>query len=131
MPIRPVDQARELITHLADDQTDTMLPAVLHFGNVLRAQREPWLAIDQIRGRWTAAFDAFAVVARVRCNDIDALIARFSLAAQVDTGPAARCCQTQAVSAYLHQEHAGGEWFDRGVLLALISGTSPPRPQPR
>ncbi|WP_051166369.1 aminoglycoside phosphotransferase family protein [Amycolatopsis orientalis] len=131
LPARAVDQARELITHLADDRTTTMLHADLHFGNVLRARREPWLAIDPVGWRGTAAFDAFTVVARARRSDLAALITRFSLAAQIDPGLAARCCQARAVSAYLHQEHTGGEWFDRGVLLSLISGTSPPRPQLR
>lgn len=132
VPTREVDRARELIAQLADDRTATMLHADLHFGNVLRAEREPWLAIDPIGWRGTAAFDAFTVVAKTTpTRDLAGLITRFSHAAQVDPELAERCCQARAVTAYLHQEHVGGEWFDRDVLLALISGTSPPRPWPR
>jgi streptomycin 6-kinase len=63
LPARAIDQAREVIAALADDRTDTMVHADLHFGNVLRAEREPWLAIDPVGWRGTAAFDAFTVVA--------------------------------------------------------------------
>ncbi|MFD2472632.1 aminoglycoside phosphotransferase family protein [Amycolatopsis silviterrae] len=103
LPEREVDQARELIADLADDRTGTMLHGDLHFGNVLRARREPWLAIDPAGWRGTAAFDAFTVVAKMkRAYDLNALITRFSQAAQTDPGLAARCCQARAVSAYLH-----------------------------
>ena len=43
---RALDRARKTIQHLAADETPTMLHGDLHFGNILRSHREPWLTID-------------------------------------------------------------------------------------
>ncbi|MFF5082529.1 aminoglycoside phosphotransferase family protein [Actinoplanes sp. NPDC000266] len=47
IPQRMVDKAAELFDDLcADAPRETVLHGDLHHGNVLRAEREPWLAID-------------------------------------------------------------------------------------
>ena len=47
IPRRMVERAAELFDHLCDSAPrETLLHGDLHHGNVLRAGREPWLAID-------------------------------------------------------------------------------------
>jgi streptomycin 6-kinase len=61
--------------------TDVLLATDLHAGNVLRAQREPWLVIDPKPFVGDPAYDAtqhlFNCAARLR-SDPDFLIRRFS-----------------------------------------------------
>lgn len=63
-----VDAARGLAAELGDQDHDVLVHADLHYGNVLAASREPWLAVDPraVRGRpefsvpellWTRADD--------------------------------------------------------------------------
>lgn len=121
-----VDRARSTITELADDHTPTMLHGDLHVGNVLRAEREPWLAIDPKGWSGTAAHDTFTVIAagstglRGEPNVEEALrlrIDRFAAAAGIDPELALACSQARAVSSYLYQLQRDGEWFDRRLLL--------------
>jgi streptomycin 6-kinase len=126
---RTIERARELIEYLARDRTATMLHADLHFGNVLRSSREPWLVIDPKGWTGTAAFDAFTVIAGrrrelERVDDLAATIAdriaRFSRACGVDSDLALRCCQARAASTYLHQIQHAGDWFDLDFLRCLL-----------
>lgn len=123
---KAVDRARSTITELADDHTPTMLHGDLHVGNVLRAQREPWLAIDPKGWSGTAAHDTFTVIAagstglREEPNVEEALrlrIDRFAAAAGIDPELALACSQARAVSSYLYQLQRDGEWLDRRLLL--------------
>lgn len=45
IPHRLVEQATALARELAEEPTDTVIHGNLHYGNVLAAGREPWLAI--------------------------------------------------------------------------------------
>ncbi|MBD2759265.1 kinase [Yimella sp. cx-573] len=58
VPRRFTDQAQSLIRELRSDDIDrSLVHQDLHFANVLRAQREPWLAIDpkSVAGEWEFA----------------------------------------------------------------------------
>ncbi|MBO2458137.1 aminoglycoside phosphotransferase family protein [Actinomadura violacea] len=130
LPVGAVDRARDVIRELAADTTLTMLHGDLHYGNILKASREPWLAVDPQGRRGTAAFDAFTVIAerssRLEGNAdpraaILARIRRYSMAADVDAELALACCQARATSAYLHQRASNGDWFDLDFLRHLIA----------
>jgi streptomycin 6-kinase len=60
LPRRFVEQARSLLSDLVTDVAidSRMVDTDLHFGNVLAAERQPWLAIDP---KPLAADPAFAV----------------------------------------------------------------------
>ncbi|QNP70913.1 kinase [Streptomyces roseirectus] len=46
MPDRVLDFARATVRDLGRDQPDTLVHGDLHARNILRAEREPWLAVD-------------------------------------------------------------------------------------
>jgi len=126
-----LDQARDTIEHLAVDKTATMLHGDLHFGNILRSRREPWLTIDPKGWFGTAAFDAFTVIAGGRDQlsigeglhaAIVGRVRRFATAARVDLDLALACCQARAVSAYLYQLDRPGAWFDAELLKVIAHG---------
>lgn len=124
-PHAAVERARCAIRTLASDTTPTLLHGDLHFRNVLRAEREPWLAIDPTGWRGTAAYDAFTVAAGGRnawrgVRDVESelrkRIRRFSAAAGVDNDVALACTQARATSSYLYQRSTAGTWFDLDML---------------
>lgn len=128
-PARALDRARETIAALGGDRTTTLLHGDLHDGNVLAADREPWLAIDPKGWRGTAAYDAFTVIAgrpgQLRATDdldrqLRARIRRYSAAAGVDHDLAAACCQARATSSLLYQQASSGNWFDEELLRRLV-----------
>ncbi len=128
-PARAVDRARETIAALGGDRTTTLLHRDLHDGNVLAADREPWLAIDPKGWRGTAAYDAFTVIAGRAgqlhpTDDLDrqvrARIRRYSAAAGVDHDLAAACCQARATSSLLYQQAASRNWFEEELLRRLV-----------
>jgi streptomycin 6-kinase len=108
LPGRVLDAAVETIDLFADDPTVTMLHGDLHCANVLRADREPWLAIDPKGLAGSAAWDA-ATIVRDRpdelAGDLAAVLHRrldaFSEAAEVDPQLARRATQARAVSSAL------------------------------
>lgn len=127
----PVDRARQTIRLLSLDTTATMLHGDLHFGNVLAAEREPWLAIDPKGWSGDAAYDAFTVVAGGRdelqgrsdlYRAVKDRVDRFAAAAQIDPDLALACCQARAVSSYLYEHLVSGSWFDLELLEAIIHG---------
>ena len=131
LPGRALDQARETIQHLAADETSTMLHGDLHYGNILRSHREPWLTIDPKGWFGTAAFDAFtvAVGGREQLSLDDGLhaafkrrVRRFAAAARVNPDLALACCQARAVSSYLYQLTIPRVWFDAEFLEVIALG---------
>lgn len=117
LPPDVLDRARETIGALAADRTSTMLHGDLHAGNVLSADREPWLAIDPKGWRGTAAYDAFTVVASnpaelAAAPDLGRAmrerIHRFARAAGVDGSLAVACAQARATSSSLYERLHGG-----------------------
>ena len=132
LPGRAIRRALETIEHLAGDETATMLHGDLHFGNIMSADREPWLTIDPKGWSGTAAFDAFTViiggrdaltVGPRRDADIAQRISRFAAAASVDPDLAAACCQARAVSTYFYQL----QFPDPGVDLELARALAIPK----
>jgi streptomycin 6-kinase len=107
LPQQVVGAAAETIRVLGLDETATLLHGDLHFANVLRSDREPWLAIDPKGYAGTAAFDA-ATIVRDRPEELfaaadlrKALLRRieiFSEAAEVDRELAVRATQARMVS---------------------------------
>lgn len=131
LPARALDQARETIQHLAADETTTMLHGDLHYRNILRSHREPWLTIDPKGWFGTAAFDAFTVAAGGReqlgiDGGLHAAIKRrvrqFAAAARVNGDLALACCQARAVSSYLYQLTIPRVWFDAEFLKVIALG---------
>lgn len=126
-----IAQARRTMHYLADDATSTMLHGDLHFGNILRSRREPWLAIDPKGWRGPSAWDTFTVIAGRReelrqqgdiSRGVSDRVQRFSTAAGIGPDLAAACCQARAVSSYLYQNIMAGSWFDLEFLRVLAQG---------
>lgn len=133
LPRRAIQQALQTIEHLAGDETKTMLHGDLHFGNIMSADRQPWLAIDPKGWTGTAAFDAFTVIIGGRDGlapgsrldiEVTRRISRFATTAAVDPDLAAACCQTRAVSAYFYQLQLPDPGFDLELARALAAGRS-------
>lgn len=128
LPQWAFDQAQKTIQHLTSEAVPTMLHGDLHYGNVLRSHREPWLTIDPKGWCGTSAFDAFSVIAggRDQLNLGDGLYAairrrvgRFARTARVDPDLALACCQARATYDYLYQLTAPRNPFDVEFLKTL------------
>jgi streptomycin 6-kinase len=130
VPPAVISRARATMRMLRAGTTPTLMHGDLHFRNVLRADREPWLAIDPIGWQGTAAFDAFTVVAE-RPDELyqhsspesamRARVHRYAAAASVDPETALACCQARATSSYLHQHLTNGTWFDNRLLQQMMT----------
>lgn len=102
---RALDVAAATIQDLAGTQADTMVHGDLHFGNVVRAHREPWLVIDPKGFVGDLAFDALTVLLRSldslrKADDLEGELRRrlaiFADAAQIDRAQAVRWAQARA-----------------------------------
>lgn len=110
MPARVIDAAIDTIREVGTDQTTTMAHGDLHFGNVLRSDRQPWLAIDPKGYAGTMAFDS-ATIIRSRPDELlaapdlkQAILRRLTIfcdAAEVDHGLALRITQARFVNSAL------------------------------
>ncbi|MDT0318454.1 aminoglycoside phosphotransferase family protein [Streptomyces millisiae] len=58
LPGRVVDAAVATVTELGRDRSDTLIHGDLHAGNILTAEREPWLAVDPKGWAGDPAYDA-------------------------------------------------------------------------
>jgi streptomycin 6-kinase len=93
------------IHDLVRKQPDTMIHGDLHFGNVVRARREPWLVIDPTGLAGDPAADALQVLKRgadslLRADDLEAEVRRrlaiFAEAAEIDRERVIRWAQVRA-----------------------------------
>jgi streptomycin 6-kinase len=115
---RAVGAAMATVQDLARKQPDTMVHGDLHFGNVVRAQREPWLVIDPKGLAGDLAFDAIRVLARgadslLAAADLGAEVRRrlaiFADAAEVERERVIRWAQADAAMGALRSRKRGDE----------------------
>ncbi|GAA4081048.1 aminoglycoside phosphotransferase family protein [Nonomuraea soli] len=116
MPRRVVDAARATARELGRDQPGTLIHGDLHAGNILRAEREPWLAVDPKGYAGDPAYDAGALLkgqalAFVAAGDPAKAMRRamgvFADAAGLDPARVRRWVQFHAVQAAFHGRRHG------------------------
>ncbi|MFH8488276.1 aminoglycoside phosphotransferase family protein [Streptomyces longisporoflavus] len=117
---RVLDAAIATLRELGPDQPDTLIHGDLHVGNVLRGEREPWLAIDPKGYAGDPAYDAITLLHHrfdelLAAPDAKAAVLRrlavFSDAAGIDRERARRWTQARAVTmAYWGRLHGDPQW---------------------
>ncbi|MEU6761330.1 aminoglycoside phosphotransferase family protein [Streptomyces sp. NPDC046853] len=117
---RLLDAAIATLRELGPDQPDTLIHGDLHAGNVLRAEREPWLAIDPKGYAGDPAYDSITLLHHrfeelLTATDPKAAVLRrlavFSDAAGIDPERARRWTQARAVTmAYWGRLHGDPQW---------------------
>jgi len=132
LDVSVTDMARETIRDLGEHQPATLIHGDFHPGNILRADREPWLAIDPKGFAGDPGYDA-AVMVRWRAmalleeggrqtDQAHAAVMRalrvYSEAAQVDMDAALRWSQLLLVQASFWGRRHGFETARGGTRLA-------------
>jgi streptomycin 6-kinase len=98
LPRRVIGAALATCKEFAGDQPDTLVHGDLHFANILRGEREPWLAIDPKGWSGDPAYDALTLLRnRWDPSALRRRIAVFAEAAEVDVERVTRWAQTRAV----------------------------------
>ncbi|MEV0322726.1 aminoglycoside phosphotransferase family protein [Streptomyces sp. NPDC050658] len=120
LPSRVLDAAIATLRELGPDQPDTLIHGDLHVGNVLKGEREPWLAIDPKGCAGDPAYDAITLLHHrfgelLTATDAKAAVLRrlavFADAARVDRERARRWTQARAVTmAYWGRQHGDPSW---------------------
>ncbi|MFD7778833.1 aminoglycoside phosphotransferase family protein [Streptomyces sp. NPDC059753] len=121
LPQRVVQAAATTFRDLGRDQPETLVHGDLHFGNVLQAEREPWLAIDPKGYVGDPAYDAITLLRSrfedlLAAEDLNAALVRrlaiFADAAEIDRERARRWAQARAVmDAHWGREHGDPVWL--------------------
>ncbi|MGK5637102.1 aminoglycoside phosphotransferase family protein [Streptomyces sp. URMC 126] len=109
------------VRELVPDQPDTLVHGDLHAANVLRAEREPWLAIDPKGFVGDPAYDAFTLLRShaadlLTAPDLGAALLRrldvFAEAAELDRERTVRWAQLRCVRAALWgRDNGDPEWL--------------------
>lgn len=138
LPTRVLAAAMAAVRELGADQPDVLVHGDLHYANILRAQREPWLVIDPKGYAGDPAYDTNTVIAwhywtafaepdprsaLLRC------IAVFAEGAEIDRDRAVRWTQARAVTAALWgRSHGDPDWLidanDQVAALLAHAGLS-------
>jgi streptomycin 6-kinase len=118
---RALDAAMATVQDLGRNQPNTMVHGDLHFGNVVRAHREPWLVIDPKGWVGDRAFDSITVLARGaeslrKADNVDAEVLRrlaiFADAAGIDLQRVVRWVQARAaIAARRRREDPTRPWI--------------------
>ncbi|MFI0739650.1 aminoglycoside phosphotransferase family protein [Streptomyces sp. NPDC021100] len=121
LPDAVFDAALATVRELVPDQPDTLVHGDLHAANVLRGEREPWLAIDPKGFVGDPAYDAFTLLRSraadlLTAPDLDAALLRrlavFAEAAELDRERTVRWTQLRCVQAALWgRDHGDPEWL--------------------
>ncbi|WP_062205566.1 aminoglycoside phosphotransferase family protein [Streptomyces sp. NBRC 109706] len=127
---RVVDAAVATVRELGRDQPDTLVHGDLHPGNILRAEREPWLAVDPKGYAGDPAYDGGALLksrapALTEAGDLRRAVHRaldvFAEAAEVDPERARRWAQFHAVEAAFWARRHGFRAAREGPDLARLT----------
>ncbi len=108
LPRRVLDAALETVRELGRTQPDTLIHGDLHARNILRAGREPWLAVDPKGYAGDPAYDGGTLLKSraltlLEADDLGRAVHRvldvFAEAAELDRGAVQRWAQFHAVRA--------------------------------
>ncbi|WP_328907798.1 aminoglycoside phosphotransferase family protein [Streptomyces sp. NBC_00234] len=130
LPPYVVDAAAATVRELARVQPDTLIHGDLHVGNILRADREPWLAVDPKGYAGDPAYDGGTLLksrapALLAADDLRATVHRtldvFADAAELDRERVQRWAQLHAVQAAFWGRRHGFRMARRGPRLDWIT----------
>ncbi|MFJ3760821.1 aminoglycoside phosphotransferase family protein [Streptomyces sp. NPDC090080] len=130
LPSRVVDAAVATARDLGRDQPDTLVHGDLHARNILRADREPWLAVDPKGWAGDPAYDGGTLLksralslmgADDLTQTVDRLLDVFAEAAHLDRERVRRWAQFHAVQASFHGRRHGFRVARAGPRLDLVT----------
>lgn len=125
-----VDAALATIRDLGRDQPDIVIHGDLHARNILRADRETWLAVDPKGYVGDPAYDGGAVLksravaligADDLCRSVDRTLDVFAEAAELDRERARRWSRLHAVQAAFHGRRYGFRMARSGSRLDRLT----------
>ncbi|WP_326763571.1 aminoglycoside phosphotransferase family protein [Streptomyces sp. NBC_01591] len=125
-----MDAAVATVRELGRDQPDTLIHGDLHARNILRADREPWLAVDPKGYAGDPAYDAGTLLKSqaltlLEAGDLrkalDRTLQVFAEAAEVDRERARRWAQFHAVQAAFWGRRHGFRRARRGARLDWLT----------
>ncbi|MZD09002.1 kinase, partial [Streptomyces sp. SID5785] len=126
-----VDAALETVRDLGRHQPDTLVHGDLHARNILRADREPWLAVDPKGYAGDPAYDGGTLLksralSLLGADDLPRAVHRvvdvFADAAELDRARVLRWCQFHAVQTAFWSRRHGFRVARSGRLLEEITG---------
>ncbi|MEU9851890.1 aminoglycoside phosphotransferase family protein [Streptomyces sp. NPDC047974] len=130
MPPRVLDAAVATVRELGLDQPDTVVHGDLHARNILRADREPWLAVDPKGYAGDPAYDAGTLLKSraltlLEADDLrgaaDRVLDVFAEAAELDRERVRRWAQFHAVKAAFWGRRHGFRVARDGPRLAWLT----------
>ncbi|WP_433240894.1 aminoglycoside phosphotransferase family protein [Actinomadura nitritigenes] len=130
LPSRVLDAALATVRELGRVQPDTLVHGDLHASNILRADREPWLAVDPKGYAGDRAYDAGALLKAlllrlIEADDLGKALHRamdvFAEAAELDRGRVQRWAQLHAVQGAFWARRHGFRVARGGLALEQIT----------
>ncbi|MBE1537620.1 aminoglycoside phosphotransferase family protein [Actinomadura algeriensis] len=130
MPRHVVDAALATVRELGRDQPDTLVHGDLHPGNILPADREPWLAVDPKGLVGDPAYDGGTLLKSraltfLEADDLRGAVRHnlnvFADAAELDVERVRRWAQLHAVQAAFHGRRHGFGIVRRGPLVDRLT----------